>query len=101
MMRRPPRSTLFPYTTLFRSQGRQCLYSILKYEVRLLDIRHSDLDLSAGTDLEADAALENPQELAFEVSLTLQGNPGSDSGSLPGEALKILFLHQGPIQTRR
>src|SRR3712207_7423990 len=25
MIRRPPRSTLFPYTTLFRSQG--CLYS--------------------------------------------------------------------------
>src|SRR5687768_18279278 len=23
MMRRPPRSTLFPYTTLFRSRGRQ------------------------------------------------------------------------------
>src|SRR5688572_30998806 len=23
MIRRPPRSTLFPYTTLFRSQGRQ------------------------------------------------------------------------------
>src|SRR2546430_6186485 len=24
MIRRPPRSTLFPYTTLFRSQGRVC-----------------------------------------------------------------------------
>src|SRR2546422_7338054 len=24
MIRRPPRSTLFPYTTLFRSQGRRC-----------------------------------------------------------------------------
>src|SRR5262245_62954391 len=24
MIRRPPRSTLFPYTTLFRSTGRQC-----------------------------------------------------------------------------
>src|SRR5256885_7646899 len=26
MIRRPPRSTLFPYTTLFRSQGGQFLY---------------------------------------------------------------------------
>src|SRR2546421_1307767 len=29
MIRRPPRSTLFPYTTLFRSQivvGRQCIH---------------------------------------------------------------------------
>src|SRR5258707_11017376 len=25
MIRRPPRSTLFPYTTLFRSYGRSCL----------------------------------------------------------------------------
>src|SRR5690242_20854344 len=24
MIRRPPRSTLFPYTTLFRSRGRPC-----------------------------------------------------------------------------
>src|SRR2546426_5326408 len=26
MIRRPPRSTLFPYTTLFRSPGRQLLH---------------------------------------------------------------------------
>src|SRR3712207_8444375 len=26
MMRRPPRSTLFPYTTLFRSQGDELLH---------------------------------------------------------------------------
>src|SRR3712207_7829343 len=25
MIRRPPRSTLFPYTTLFRSLGRRCV----------------------------------------------------------------------------
>ena len=29
MIRRPPRSTLFPYTTLFRSAAQQCRY----YEV--------------------------------------------------------------------
>src|SRR2546425_11384899 len=27
MIRRPPRSTLFPYTTLFRSEGHQVLFS--------------------------------------------------------------------------
>src|SRR5437773_9793926 len=27
MIRRPPRSTLFPYTTLFRSRGRDSLHS--------------------------------------------------------------------------
>src|SRR2546425_3190808 len=25
MIRRPPRSTLFPYTTLFRSRGKHCI----------------------------------------------------------------------------
>src|SRR3712207_8349573 len=34
MIRRPPRSTLFPYTTLFRS--------------RSLDLVHQDLDLGLG-----------------------------------------------------
>src|SRR2546430_9771088 len=29
MIRRPPRSTLFPYTTLFRSGGRQLLRRVL------------------------------------------------------------------------
>src|SRR3712207_9153286 len=33
MIRRPPRSTLFPYTTLFRSQGLQALPAFL---IRLL-----------------------------------------------------------------
>src|SRR5256885_9816142 len=28
MIRRPPRSTLFPYTTLFRSAGKEILYRV-------------------------------------------------------------------------
>src|SRR3712207_7629075 len=35
MIRRPPRSTLFPYTTLFRSVVRRVLDGILDAEVRL------------------------------------------------------------------
>src|SRR3712207_7589613 len=31
MIRRPPRSTLFPYTTLFRSKFGPFLYTILRY----------------------------------------------------------------------
>src|SRR2546430_5548231 len=33
MIRRPPRSTLFPYTTLFRSAGRAGLLLVLRLEV--------------------------------------------------------------------
>src|SRR2546429_1032559 len=36
MIRRPPRSTLFPYTTLFRSEGRFVIdWSITPYDPRL------------------------------------------------------------------
>src|SRR2546427_5337529 len=34
MIRRPPRSTLFPYTTLFRSRSSEELFSILARELR-------------------------------------------------------------------
>src|SRR5438132_4975976 len=37
MLRRPPRSTLFPYTTLFRS--RMAGYGWLEGEVGLVDVR--------------------------------------------------------------
>src|SRR2546422_2631546 len=40
MIRRPPRSTLFPYTTLFRSNGRQALERLRadKFDLVLLDV---------------------------------------------------------------
>src|SRR3989475_11142354 len=36
MIRRPPRSTLFPYTTLFRSQVARELYRVLKPRARAI-----------------------------------------------------------------
>src|SRR2546426_8894281 len=35
MIRRPPRSTLFPYTTLFRSEASRLLDRALRFEVEL------------------------------------------------------------------
>src|SRR5437763_14726261 len=35
LIRRPPRSTLFPYTTLFRSVGRQCLEAHAPWNLEL------------------------------------------------------------------
>src|SRR5436305_12036244 len=37
MIRRPPRSTLFPYTTLFRSSGCQRLWPICGWSARGLE----------------------------------------------------------------
>src|SRR2546426_8435835 len=38
MIRRPPRSTLFPYTTLFRSTGERPRRALSSWEARLLDL---------------------------------------------------------------
>src|SRR2546422_8244174 len=32
MIRRPPRSTLFPYTTLFRSVGKRWVHQVAEYD---------------------------------------------------------------------
>src|SRR3712207_9255283 len=39
MIRRPPRSTLFPYTTLFRSQRKRQRHALF-IEVQAMDARH-------------------------------------------------------------
>src|SRR5258706_10770051 len=41
MIRRPPRSTLFPYTTLFRSAGQACSTRILPRGKRLRATRRA------------------------------------------------------------
>src|SRR3712207_7491816 len=41
MIRRPPRSTLFPYTTLFRSGGYRCRPACLADVAELADARRS------------------------------------------------------------
>src|SRR5256885_9709869 len=46
MIRRPPRSTLFPYTTLFRSPARQQRETIL---VRQAQVQHTGIEMR-GTD---------------------------------------------------
>src|SRR2546430_3531296 len=52
MIRRPPRSTLFPYTTLFRSHGRILLLDRgavgVEFEGDLLTLRRLDLPLIRG-----------------------------------------------------
>src|SRR3712207_8040592 len=46
MIRRPPRSTLFPYTTLFRSQGGHAAGGVLDQD--LVDV---ELDLLSGNEI--------------------------------------------------
>src|SRR5256886_11633698 len=69
MIRRPPRSTLFPYTTLFRSQG-----SILRVKLRHLDAwTEARRTHARGYDsLLADAGLITPTERSEEHTSELQ-----------------------------
>src|SRR3712207_7602202 len=58
MIRRPPRSTLFPYTTLFRSEGEIMLaVNVVGDELRFLD---DPIKLAVAAD-EGDECLE-PQD---------------------------------------
>src|SRR2546421_9504090 len=59
MIRRPPRSTLFPYTTLFRSRD---IEIILKTE--------TDAQLGSPQQLVKDNAIVNPIDPHFASSLT-------------------------------
>ena len=51
MIRRPPRSTLFPYTTLFRSQGPEKKGAFLSAPKRGNFIKRVELTVGIGPDI--------------------------------------------------
>src|SRR2546425_13301306 len=63
MIRRPPRSTLFPYTTLFRSLDRQLLFAVEPVAQALaLHERHREPQLPSGF-----AGVERSEEHTSEL----------------------------------
>src|SRR2546422_11576551 len=77
MIRRPPRSTLFPYTTLFRSADRKALAATLHRERRdaLVPLR----EVGVGEDDEQPGlgAVRDPQLAPLEdPALAAPGRPG-------------------------
>src|SRR3712207_8600506 len=60
MIRRPPRSTLFPYTTLFRSGGGEGQRADEDAQERLLD-RHGSLIGGSGAERELARSGAEPQ----------------------------------------
>src|SRR5687767_15307115 len=76
MIRRPPRSTLFPYTTLFRSRGDRPIQVGSHYHFgetnRALDFdraaaRGMRLDIPAGTAVRSEEHTSELQSLAYLV----------------------------------
>src|SRR5258707_10645927 len=65
MIRRPPRSTLFPYTTLFRSPNLTALGGLAEVE-RLLEIRAPFYASCADLTLNAESAF--PEALAGQIA---------------------------------
>src|SRR5256885_13266504 len=63
MIRRPPRSTLFPYTTLFRSQVAAFAPEICQH------MRHSELCFPQGRSEEHTSELQSPCNLVCRLLL--------------------------------
>ena len=59
MIRRPPRSTLFPYTTLFRS------HMVLVPEKNEPDVRELDAEITDGLQIEFVGSMEQVLKLAL------------------------------------
>src|SRR3712207_8329621 len=72
MIRRPPRSTLFPYTTLFRSVTDDGVAALVVGDHALLDLAHQAcLALRAG-DHTVDGLLEGVHRDLFEAATCRQ-----------------------------
>src|SRR2546427_7750309 len=91
MIRRPPRSTLFPYTTLFRSQWpQQAPASLATLDGRL----HMQLEQGATRPAGVDSA-GVPFALLAVPALTAGMSPGLNFSSLTAD----FVLHDGQAMT--
>src|SRR3989441_12148982 len=81
MIRRPPRSTLFPYTTLFRSPARNREDAFDRHQDRLVDFALRDRDALIEGRLQL-LHLGDPLLVALD---RLQGRPPDHRHVIPGE----------------
>src|SRR2546428_7274989 len=85
MIRRPPRSTLFPYTTLFRSYGLRYEFITIPYDLQnrvagLLsfdDLQSGPKGVTPGSDF-----FKNPSKLDFAPRLGIAWKPDRKSTRL-------------------
>src|SRR5687768_18274544 len=78
MLRRPPRSTLFPYTTLFRSYLLHQVGNHVRH--RELDVAREHLGVAQGPALADADAVERADDRVRQLVL-IPGGPGVDRKS--------------------
>src|SRR5256885_9281762 len=83
MIRRPPRSTLFPYTTLFRSLHRRLGPGRSLARARAVDERAAARDAHRGRSEEHTSELQSPCNLVCRLLLEKKKEP---SPSIPAAA---------------
>src|SRR3989441_9427547 len=94
MIRRPPRSTLFPYTTLFRSHGEQRYLEIclaLATEPALLLLDEPTAGMTPGETKEATALIKRVAQARGLTVLLIE----HDMSVVMGISDRIAVLHFG------
>src|SRR3712207_7838370 len=82
MIRRPPRSTLFPYTTLFRSQGEEALVKIKDALAVYLNAPNNpafQVHTTGNRSEEHTSELQSRQYLVCRLLLEKKKSPGTQS----------------------
>src|ERR1035441_8039202 len=97
MIRRPPRSTLFPYTTLFRSEALSARYDLQREIATITDVvaAHSTAALAFS---DAKAATETLRALRMDRRITgaVLADPSGEVLANYGERLPVR-THGPPI----
>src|ERR1035438_3116743 len=91
MIRRPPRSTLFPYTTLFRPSDSRSLPTAAFFETRTWLEESSELKLPRNTETDTDSHYRCPACLSHNSN-----NDGDRCGIRKDAQFWLMHL---PIQT--
>src|SRR5687768_17765177 len=76
MIRRPPRSTLFPYTTLFRSEGQRGMTAEAIVLARTQDMARVGVGRGENIAVEMDAALRRARRARDRKSTRLNSSHG-------------------------
>src|SRR2546426_4486672 len=92
MIRRPPRSTLFPYTTLFRSPARPYRNEATRHAAmarKACVVPASGRDSTATRSEEHTSELQSPCNLVCRLLLEKKKKPNADELMCPDASLHI------------